>query len=41
MDALTAAGVDANRAYTDKLSGASARAERPRPCRAAGLRTRG
>jgi DNA invertase Pin-like site-specific DNA recombinase len=27
--ALTAAGVDADRVYTDKLSGASARAERP------------
>src|SRR6202047_152673 len=29
MDALTAAGVDADRVYTDKLSGASARAQRP------------
>src|SRR6202163_2585067 len=29
LDALTAAGVDANRVYTDKLSGASARAQRP------------
>jgi DNA invertase Pin-like site-specific DNA recombinase len=32
LDALTAAGVDADRVYTDKLSGASARAlNRPRP----------
>ena len=29
LDALTAAGVDADRVYTDKLSGASARAQRP------------
>src|SRR3954468_10005822 len=29
MDALTAAGVDANRVYTDKLSGTSTRAQRP------------
>jgi DNA invertase Pin-like site-specific DNA recombinase len=29
MDALTAAGVDANRVYTDKLSGTAARTERP------------
>jgi DNA invertase Pin-like site-specific DNA recombinase len=29
LDALTAAGVDTDRVYTDKLSGASARAQRP------------
>jgi DNA invertase Pin-like site-specific DNA recombinase len=29
LDALTAAGVDADRVYSDKLSGASARAQRP------------
>src|ERR1700687_1416658 len=29
LDALTAAGVDADRVYTDKLSGASARSQRP------------
>jgi len=29
LDALTAAGVEADRVYTDKLSGASARAQRP------------
>ena len=29
LDALTAAGVDADRVYTDKLSGTSARAQRP------------
>jgi DNA invertase Pin-like site-specific DNA recombinase len=29
LDALTAAGVDADRVYTDKLSGASARVQRP------------
>jgi len=29
MDALTAAGVDASRVYTDKLSGAAARTQRP------------
>jgi hypothetical protein len=29
MDALTAAGVDANRVYTDKLSGTSTRQQRP------------
>src|SRR6202171_1344612 len=29
LDALTAAGVDSNRVYRDKLSGASARAQRP------------
>jgi DNA invertase Pin-like site-specific DNA recombinase len=29
LDALTGAGVDAERVYTDKLSGASARAQRP------------
>ena len=29
LDALTAAGVDADRVYTDKLSGASVRAQRP------------
>jgi DNA invertase Pin-like site-specific DNA recombinase len=29
MDALTAAGVDATRVYTDKLSGTAARTERP------------
>jgi DNA invertase Pin-like site-specific DNA recombinase len=29
LDALTAAGVDAARVYTDKLSGGSARAQRP------------
>ena len=29
LDALTAAGVDAARVYTDKLSGVSARAQRP------------
>jgi DNA invertase Pin-like site-specific DNA recombinase len=29
LDALTEAGVDADRVYTDKLSGASARAQRP------------
>jgi DNA invertase Pin-like site-specific DNA recombinase len=29
LDALTAAGVDADRVYTDKLSEASARAQRP------------
>jgi DNA invertase Pin-like site-specific DNA recombinase len=29
MDALTAAGVDAARVYTDKLSGTSTRQERP------------
>src|SRR6202049_1182791 len=29
LDALSAAGVDADRVYTDKLSGASARAQRP------------
>ena len=34
MDALTAAGVDATRVYTDKLSGTSTRQQRPdsRPC---------
>jgi DNA invertase Pin-like site-specific DNA recombinase len=29
LDALTAAGMDGDRVYTDKLSGASARAQRP------------
>jgi DNA invertase Pin-like site-specific DNA recombinase len=29
MDALTAAGVDATRVYTDKLSGTSTRQQRP------------
>src|ERR1044072_1558227 len=29
MDALTAAGVDATRVYTDKLSGTSTREQRP------------
>src|SRR6202790_3224638 len=29
VDALTAAGVDANRVYSDKLSGASTREQRP------------
>jgi DNA invertase Pin-like site-specific DNA recombinase len=29
MDALTAAGVDAARVYTDKLSGTSTRQQRP------------
>jgi DNA invertase Pin-like site-specific DNA recombinase len=29
LDALSAAGVDADRVYTDKLSGASARSQRP------------
>ncbi len=40
MDALTAAGVDANRVYTDKLVGHLHAAAASRPRRASGLRPR-